>query len=101
VNAYLSWTHVGVGVSGTFICLGDVGYVKTSSGEVRFRRPPAPALRRRAGDDDHDHVHGAARRPEDVPSDQLVMRELAEAVLTFVVGSLLIVLGVGFFLAAS
>jgi hypothetical protein len=39
VNAYCRRRTLGVGVSGTFICLGDVGYVKTGSGEVRFSVP--------------------------------------------------------------
>jgi hypothetical protein len=103
-DAHLAWTHAGVAVSGTFICLYEVGYVKTDAGEVRFSTP-ADLRRQLMGvapaDGDHDYVPGAAGRPEDVPGDHLVMRELTEAGLTFVVGSVLIVLSVSFFLAAS
>jgi hypothetical protein len=38
-DAHLAWTHAGVAVSGTFICLYEVGYVKTDAGEVRFSTP--------------------------------------------------------------
>jgi hypothetical protein len=102
-DAHLAWTHAGVTVSGTFICRYEVGYVKTDAGEPvqHPRRSPASTHGRGAADGDHDHVPRAAGRPEDVSGDHPVMRELAEARLTFVVGSVLIVLSVGFFLAAS
>jgi hypothetical protein len=38
-DAHLAWTQAGVAVSGTFICLYEVGYVKTDAGEVGFSTP--------------------------------------------------------------
>jgi hypothetical protein len=94
-GGHLAWTDAGVAVTGTFMGRDTetgLAYVKTEAPHPLqpARRPAAPTRRGRAGYGYHDHVQGAGGRAEDVRGDHRLMRELADAVLTFVVGSVLI-----------